>query len=246
MGRKARSATARTTAVSLRHALIPRQREPARAPVAACYVRSALRATRTHLAPALLSVLAIGACGGGETQDENEPEGDFKVELVKASFPSEQTLAKRSNLLITVRNAETRRTVPNIAVTVHGFDERTDNADESDPSRPVFVINGREKEIGNYPEAKEAAPGGDTAYNGTWTLGRLRPGQQKTFRWNVTAVRPGSYRLSYEIAAGLDGKARAVSTGGRPLKGLFSGRVEGEAPDTRVGEDGRTIVKGVR
>ena len=214
--------------------------------MAACYVRLALRATRTHLAPALLGVLALGACGGGEKQDANEPEGDFKVEIVKASFPSEQSLAQRSNLVITVRNAEARRTVPAIAATIQGFDERVDNADESDPSRPVFVINGRQKEIGTYPEAKEAAPRGETAYNGTWTLGRLRPGQQKTFRWNVTAVRPGSYRLSYEIAAGLDGKARAVSAGGRPLKGLFSGEVESEAPDTRVGEDGRTIVKGVR
>jgi hypothetical protein len=205
-----------------------------------------LRATRTHLAPALLSALVLGSCGGGETQDANEPEGDFRVELVRASFPSDQSLAQRSDLEITVRNAERERSVPNIAVTVQGFDERVDNADESDPSRPVFVINGRQREIGTYPEAKEAAPRGETAYNGTWTLGRLRPGQSKTFRWNVTAVRPGPYRLSYEVAAGLDGKARAVPAGGRPLKGLFSGEVDGEAPDTQIGEDGRSIVRGAR
>ena len=205
-----------------------------------------MRVTRTHLAPALLSVLALGACGGAEKQDANEPEGEFKVALVDATFPSDQALAKRSNLEITVRNEETRRTVPNIAVTLLGFDARVDNADESDPSRPVFIINGRQREIGTYPEAKEAAPRGETAYNGTWTLGRLRPGQSKTFRWNVTAVRPGPYRLSYEVAAGLDGKAKAVGAGGRPLKGLFSGEVDSDAPDTRVGDDGRTIVKGER
>ncbi len=205
-----------------------------------------MRATRTHLAAALLSALALGSCGGGERQDANEPEGEFRVELVEASFPADQQLARRSNLEITVRNAERRRTVPNIAVTVKGFEARVDDGYEADPSRPVFVINGRQKEIGTYPESKEAAPGGETAYNGTWTLGPLRPGQRKTFRWSVTAVRPGPYRLSYEVAAGLDGKARAVAAGGRPLKGRFSGAVEDEPPDTRVGEDGRTVVKGVR
>ena len=209
----------------------------------ACYLRAALRAKRTHLASALLSLLALGACGG-ETQDADEPEGDFKVELVKASFPSDQSLAQRSNLEITVRNAETERSVPNIAVTVNGFDTRSEDADEADPSRPVFVINGRQRELATYSDAQEAAPRGETAYNGTWTLGRLRPGQTKTFRWNVTAVKPGPFRLSYEVAAGLDGKARAVASGGRPLKGLFSGAVESDPPDTRVGEDGRSIVKG--
>lgn len=210
------------------------------------YVPPALRRRRLHLACTGLCAIALASCGGGERQDANEPEGDFKVELVEASFPSNQSLAERSNLEITVRNAETERSVPNIAVTVQGFDARVDNADEQDPSRPVFVINGRQRELATYSDAKEAAPRGETAYNGTWTLGRLRPGQSKTFRWNVTAVKPGPYRLSYEVAAGLDGKAKAIAAGGRPLKGLFSGEVESDPADTRVGEDGRSIVKGVR
>ena len=31
---------------------------------------------------------------------------------------------------------------------------------------------------------------------GTWALGPLKPGATKTFKWNVTAVRPGRYRIS--------------------------------------------------
>ena len=202
---------------------------------------------RSQLAPAFLGALALASCGGGERQDKNEPEGNFEVEVVKASFPTKQELAKRSNLTITVRNVESARTVPNVAVTIKGFDARLEDPQTADPARPVFVINGRPKRIGNYPDSKDQAPnGGETAYNGTWALGPLPPGQKKTFTWNVTAVRPGPYQLTYEVAAGLNGKARAVTAGGRPARGLFTGTVEDKAPDTRVAEDGHTVVESGR
>lgn len=193
---------------------------------------------------ACLCALALGSCGGGKAQDENEPEGDFHLRVVKAEFPPDQKLAKKSTLRITVRNAETDRTVPNVAVTVHGFDTRVEDADLADPSRPVFAINGQPARIGTFPESKEQAPkGGETVYNGTWALGPLKPGRQKTFEWTVTAVRSGPYRISYEVAAGLDGKARAVGEGGRRVKGLFIGTIDGRAPDVGIAEDGRTIVE---
>jgi hypothetical protein len=202
---------------------------------------------RLHSALAGACALSLAACGGGERQDENEPEGKFKVEVVKAEFPTKQKLAKRSDLVITVRNAETEKTIPNIAVTVRGFDVQLDNDKLADPKRPVFVINGRPRDIGTFPESKDAAPeGGETAYVDTWALGPLKAGKQKTFRWNVTAVRPGPYRLRYRVAAGLDGKADAVGAGGRPPSGLFMGRVDDKAPDTRIAEDGKTVVEGLR
>jgi hypothetical protein len=198
--------------------------------------------------PALIAMgLMLASCGGGERQDANEPEGRFKVEVEKASFPSRQKLAKPSDLVIKVRNEEERRTIPNVAVTVNGFDTEIESAAVSDPSRPIFVINGQPKEIGTFPEAKEAAPeGGETSYVSTWALGRLKPGETKTFRWSVTAVRAGPYRVTYEVAAGLDGKAKAVGINGEPPKGLFIGTVRDEAPDSRVAEDGRTVLKGLR
>jgi hypothetical protein len=190
--------------------------------------------------------LGLGACGGGERQDENEPEGQFKVEVVNANFPEQQKLAKRSELEITVRNAG-REAVPNIAVTVDGFDVRLKDPDLADPARPVFVINGQPKRIGDFAESKQQAPeGGDTAYVNTWALGQLQPGEEKTFRWSVTAVRAGDYRLEYKVAAGLDGKAKAVDDSGNPPTGIFVGTVEDEPPDTRVAEDGKTVVGGTR
>jgi len=194
-----------------------------------------------------LCAIALASCGGGERQDANEPKGKFDVSVVSAKFPQEQKLAKRSELEIVVRNDEPRRTVPNIAVTVKGFDEQRKNPALADPTRPVFVINGVPKEIGTFPESKEAAPeGGETAYVGTWALGPLKAGETKTFRWNVTAVRAGDYELTYEVAAGLDGKAKAVGAGGEAPEGRFAGTISDEAPDSRIADDGRTIIDGTR
>ncbi len=206
-----------------------------------------MRRRRLHLALACACALTVGACGGGERQDENEPEGDFKVEITQAEFPSKQKLAKKSELLITVKNSESEKTIPNIAVTLRGLDTRLENRGLADPKRPVFVINGEPRDIGTFPESKEASPeGGETAYVDTWALGRLRAGDEKTFRWSVTAVRPGEYRLRYRVAAGLDGKAKAVGANGSPPIGLFTGTVSDEPPDTRIADDGKTVVEGTR
>jgi hypothetical protein len=192
-------------------------------------------------------LLAFAGCGGGERQDENEPEGNFPVEVVSASFPDHQKLAKSSDMIVTVRNAG-NKTIPDIAVTVNGFDKRKKDPDLADPTRPVFAVNGVQVEIAGFPEAKDASPRGcDTAYVNTWACGPLRPNEQKTFRWTVTAVQAGDYRIAWRVAAGLDGKAKAVAAGGGPApRGQFAGTISDAAPDVRVADDGHTIVNGTR
>jgi len=196
---------------------------------------------------AALCLLAVAGCGGGERQDENEPEGNFAVEVVDAKFPENQKLAKSSDLVVTVRNAGDD-TIPNIAMTVNGLDRRVTDPDLADPNRPVFALNGVQVEIAGFPEAKDAAPRGcDTAYVNTWACGPLRPNQQKTFRWSVTAVQAGNFNVRWRVAAGLDGKAKAVAVRGGPApRGRFSGTISNEAPDVRVADDGKTIVSGTR
>jgi hypothetical protein len=195
----------------------------------------------------VVCLLALAGCGGGERQDENEPEGDFPVEVVRATFPEQQKLAKSSDMVVTVRNAG-NDTIPNIAVTVNGFDKREKNPDLADPSRPVFAVNGVQVEIAGFPEAKDASPRGcDTAYVNTWACGPLKPNEQRTFRWSVTAVKAGDFKVDWRVAAGLDGKAQAVAAGGgRAPRGQFSGTISDEAPDVRVADDGKTIVSGTR
>jgi hypothetical protein len=205
----------------------------------------AVRAWRIYVVP--LCLLAFAGCGGGERQDENEASGDFPVEVVKATFPEKQKLAKSSDLVVTLRNAG-EDTIPNIGLTVNGFDERKDNPDLADPNRPVFALNGVQVRIAGFPESKEAAPKGcDTAYVDTWACGPLKPNQMKTFRWSVTAVRAGTYKIAWRVNAGLDGKAKAVAPGGGPApRGIFAGTISDKAPTVRVADDGHTIVNGTR
>src|SRR5688572_28857992 len=120
--------------------------EPARGSGYRWYVRRALRGwsvvgasscargRAACLLPALC-LLAVAGCGGGERQDENEREGNFPVEVVDAKFPESQKLAKSSDLVVTVRNAG-KETIPNIAMTVNGFDQRKTDPDLADPNRP--------------------------------------------------------------------------------------------------------------
>jgi hypothetical protein len=186
--------------------------------------------SRAAVICAIASALLVTGCGGGgPRQDADEPSGDYKVQVVSAEFPSKQSLAKRSTMKITVKNVDTK-TIPNVTITVKSFDQRKSDPSLSDPTRPQFIVN-------------TGPRGGDTAYVGTSALGPLKPGQAKTFSWDVTAVVAGPYRVRYAVSAGLDGKAKAILAGGGAPTGAFSGRITNKAPDAHVADDGSTVVK---
>ena len=193
-----------------------------------------------------MASLALGACQSKKRQDENEPTGTFPVS-VEASFPGNQKLAKQSKLIVNVRNTGSK-TVPNVAVTVNGFGRKEKQQGLADDRRPVFAINGVPKELGGFPESKDATPqGGETNYVDTWALGPLKPGRSRSFRWSVTAVRAGPYRIRYIVSAGLDGKAKAEDDdGGGTPTGVFRGVISDAAPETRVSDDGETVIEGTR
>jgi hypothetical protein len=204
-----------------------------RMPALQWYVSRALSHRADRFIPVALACLAgvvVAGCGSsGPRQDANEPSGNYKVQVVRAQFPSKQSLAKRSKLVIAVKNVDSK-TIPNIAVTVKSFDTRTTEPDVADPSRPVFIVN-------------TGPRGGDTAYVGTWALGSLPPGETRVFTWDVTAVVAKAYRLRYAVAAGLNGKARAVlASGGQPT-GVFSGSISGAAPQAYVNNAGKVVTK---
>jgi hypothetical protein len=200
-----------------------------------------------HGAPVCLVVVAVAGCGGGQRQDANEPKGDFAIEVVSSTFPKAQKLAQSSELAITVRNAGDK-TVPDIALTVTGLNLRATQPGLADSERPRFAVNGVPREIGGFPEAKDATPlGCDTAYVNTWACGRLKPGVERTFVWKVTAVKAGPYKVAWRVSAGLNGKAKAVAAGGGPAPtGTFSGTVSRAAPKVRIADDGKTVVTETR
>jgi len=176
------------------------------------------------------SALLAAGCGGGKRQDEGESSATYKVEVVDASFPNDQKLAKRSTMKIALRNAD-NRTIPNVAVTVKSFDRKKDDPDLSDPSRPVFVVN-------------RSPVGGDTAGVDTYALGPLKAGETKSFEWSVTAVEAGPYKIDWSVAGSLTGKSKAeLADGGGAPGGTFRGRISNEPPQTKVADDGRTVVE---
>src|SRR6266498_2453852 len=54
---------------------------------------------------AVALAIGLGACGGGERQDVNEPSGKFPVKVTQASFPTRQRISDRTDLVLGVENA---------------------------------------------------------------------------------------------------------------------------------------------
>jgi hypothetical protein len=169
--------------------------------------------------PALLMLLATG-CGGGTRQDAGEHAGTYRVEVVRASFPRRQSLAEPAVLRLTVRNAG-RQAVPDVAVTVDSFASTSQQEGLADPQRPVWIVD-------------DGPLGGDTAYLNTWAAGRLPAGATRTFRWHVTAMKAGRHTVSYRVAAGLNGKAKAELPGGGVPQGSFTVAVSARPAQARV------------
>lgn len=189
------------------------------------------RVLRSTLLSALAATALAGTgCGGDDArQDADEPSGNWGIEVVEATFAEEQRLADQTSLVIRVRNTEDRA-VPNIAVTVDGFASRSEQAGLADADRPNWIVD-------------DGPRGGVTAYTNTWALGRLAPGESKTFEWKVTPVKAGTYQLNYRVAAGLDGKAKAVAVDGKRPEGTFDVSVSREPAQSRVDPETGDVIR---
>ena len=65
----------------------------------------------------------------------------------------------------------------------------------------------------------------------------MRSGESKDIVWRVTPVRAGTYTVHYEVAAGLQGKAKAVTADGEPGEGRVRGHDHLQAAaDLRQGQ----------
>jgi hypothetical protein len=182
------------------------------------------RAAAPLVALALLCAALASGCGAGARQDAREPHGTFALQLLRASFPARQSVARPAQLEFEVRNAGSH-TAPAIAITLDSLSYTEHFAELAANKRPVWVI-----EQGPGPVAKPAVesqevslPGGaQTAYVNTWALGPLAPGQRQTFRWRVVPVKPGAHTVDYVVSAGLAGHAQARLPSGAPVRGRFA------------------------
>lgn len=200
---------------------------------------------------AFVSGLLLSACGGGEERrDVDEPEGTFPVRVVEAEFPTRQRLAEAVELELTIENTGDKE-IPDLAITIvtrdpeledgvarGSFLVREDQVDLEDPNRPVWVL-----ERGWPRVDDEAQPAGaEVAHTNTFAFGSLAPGERRRAAWRVTPVRGGTFVVTYRIAAGTEGKARAVDENGQsPPRGMFQPTVATDPPQTRVDDEGNVV-----
>jgi hypothetical protein len=154
----------------------------------------------------LTAVVGLAACGGSK-----DPEGTWKVDVISASFPGKQRLAEDSQLRIRVKNVDSRA-VPNLVVTVDGLNIRNDDPTLGDPNRPIWFVD-------------HGPANTTTAYSNTWAMGKVPAGATRTFTWDVSAVRAGTYTLRFRIDASLNGKAKARAPDGSIPQGSFIARI---------------------
>jgi hypothetical protein len=219
----------------------------------------------------LVALLAAGiASCGGTSQDADEPSGDFPVSIVSADFPSKQKLAENTNLTLAVANSG-EETIPDLAITIFttsnastadsgtsttgttstgassatdelptvqgSFSVRSEQQDLAIPFRPVWILEE------GYPklEGQTASAGAEAAQTDTYAFGSLAPNETKRIIWNVTPVQGGTYTVHYRVAAGLQGKAKAVTADGSVPEGEFVVRISTAPPQTRVNDSGQVV-----
>jgi hypothetical protein len=203
---------------------------------------------------AVAVALALSACGGGARQDAKEPNAKFTVDVPVAKFPLSQRLAQHTHMVIAVRNDSTR-TIPDVAVTIVDPTLKDPTSAQafglnlsgqgSTPglasrSRPIWVIDAPPGPC-QY-SCKSGGPGGAvTAYSNTWALGPLKPGATAKFDWAVTAIKPGTHWIQYQVAAGLNGKSRALLSGGGRPWGKFKVIISRQPQQSFVNDSGGIV-----
>jgi hypothetical protein len=188
---------------------------------------------RMRRAVLVFAVLAAG-CGGGAGQDADEPSGEFKVEVVSASFPRSQHIAEPVQLKMRVRNADDE-TLRNVAVTVEtkaagsnapaAFGQRSSGGTLADSERPIWILD-------------EGPVAGDTADARVFSAGTLGPGETRELTWKLVASKAGRYTIGYRVAPGLTGRATAAPGN---TSGSFDVTIADEPVPARVGEDGQVV-----
>jgi hypothetical protein len=196
-------------------------------------------------AAAGIALLASG-CGGAARQDAHERAASYAVQVLRASFPTKQSIARPTQLELQVRNSGAH-TVPVVAVTIDSLNYAERYPELADDQRPIWAIERGPGAVARPPvNTQDVSQLGDaqTAYVNTWALGPLGPGKTQTFLWHLVPVKSGQFTVSYSIAAGLAGKARATLASGAPAQGRFEVDIAAAPALTQVDPNTGQVVPG--
>jgi hypothetical protein len=117
------------------------------------------------------------------------------------------------------------------------FSVRSEQPGLAIPFRPVWILEQ------GFPKlaGQTASAGAEAAQTDTYSFGSLAPNQTREMVWNVTPVQPGTFTVHYRVAAGLQGKAKAVTADGSVPEGEFVVRISSTPPQTRVNDSGQVV-----
>jgi hypothetical protein len=178
------------------------------------------------------------------------------VAISTATFPQSQKLAEPTHLVIAVRNSGSK-TIAHLAVSIcnvtcaynapkgEGTSAQAFSQDINQPylassSRPIWIVDAAPGPCG-YSCQQGGQGAAVTAYSNTWSLGPLHPGQTMRFDWKVTAVQPGKHVVAWEVAAGLNGNAKAVLADGSQPHGTFVVDVSSKPEQAYVNNQGKIV-----
>jgi hypothetical protein len=125
----------------------------------------------------------------------------------------------------------------NLPTAQGSFSVRSEQEGLAIPFRPVWILEE------GFPKlaGQSASAGAEAAQTDTYSFGALAAHQTRQMVWNVTPVQAGTYTVHYRIAAGLEGKAKAVTADGSVPEGEFVVRISSAPPQTRVDDSGKVV-----
>jgi hypothetical protein len=117
------------------------------------------------------------------------------------------------------------------------FSVRSEQQGLAIPFRPVWILEE------GFPKlaGQTASAGAEAAQTDTFSFGSLAPNDTRAMVWNVTPVQAGTFTVHYRVAAGLQGKAKAVTADGSVPEGEFVVRISSAPPQTRVNNAGQVV-----
>jgi hypothetical protein len=207
-------------------------------------------------------------------QDADEPSGEFPVEVTAAKFALDQSLAETTDLTLAVANAGDEAIPDLAVTIFTGdamaggpFQVRSDQPGLADPNRPVWILENQfpkcvtdagyklepSSETRCVSPLEADSPGGldkaqtagaDVAQTNTYSFGTLEPSDEIEMIWRLTPVVAGHYTVHYELAAGLTGKAEAVTPDGGSVDGEFVVTIDDTPPEASVAANGEVVNKG--
>ena len=180
--------------------------------------------------------------------------------MAKAKFPEPPDgWSETSDLQLEIRNVGDQ-TIPDLAVTIYtgdtkagvtatgsgqgSFNTPVDQPGLANPNRPVWILEnkypkllppGVSQDLDRGAQRRAPPPPRPTPSSSA----RCRAGESKDIVWRVTPVRAGTYTVHYEVAAGLQGKAKAVTANGGPVKGDFVVTISYKPQRTCVNDAGQ-------